>query len=696
MPMALTVGAIFAFVSYCITLAAAFDSFESNWKACPAKCQIGSRPDNWTIYHDTDYLEICEDPVLMDFTVHNSIVDPLTDVTIRACTADQVIAISNRTINGNRTLSERQNSTSCAAAKVILTKPRIAWWGAIETNKSVDMLLAVHQLEAYLTQASFCDQRIIFASANGVMVGFYSGAFIDGQQASASLMSDFIHHVQTKGMYGTMALEICGEAHTANDVFGIVMATNGNLAFVQKTMQAWTDGKCTPKADGEETWHGTSLWVLDPSLGMNSTNVTTQSRRLQSRAECRTTKVVGGDSCASLASRCGITGTELSKYNPNAKLCSTLTPGQYVCCSAGTLPDIRPKPGADGTCATRNIQAGDTCQAIATREGLKLDNLAKMNKETWGWTGCKNLQIGMNICVSKGKPPMPAAVPNAVCGPSVAGTKRPPPDKSLADLNPCPLKTCCNIWGQCGTTKDFCTISKSETGNPGTSAPGKNGCIANCGTEVINNKEKPENFLKVAYFEGWNMERLCLNMDVRRIDKSYTHVHFSFAEVTPDFDVLIDPSIKGQFDAFKKLSGPKRVLAFGGWSFSTDHDTFPIFRESVTSANRALFADRVVKFMEKNKLDGLDFDWEYPGAPDIPGVPPGGKNDGKNYLEFLKLVRAKLPKGKTLSVAAPASFWYLKGFPIAEMAPVLDYIVYMTYDLHGKNSFHHKKHSPDL
>jgi hypothetical protein len=27
---------------------------------------------------------------------------------------------------------------------------------------------------------------------------------------------------------------------------------------------------------------------------------------------------------------------------------------------------------------------------------------------------------------------------------------------------------------------------------------------------------------------------------------------------------------------------------------------------------------------------------------------------------------------------------YLKGFPIKEMAPVLDYIVYMTYDLHGQ------------
>jgi spore germination protein YaaH len=68
------------------------------------------------------------------------------------------------------------------------------------------------------------------------------------------------------------------------------------------------------------------------------------------------------------------------------------------------------------------------------------------------------------------------------------------------------------------------------------------------------------------------------------------------------------------------------------------------------------------------------------------------------------MVRAIMPAGKTLSIAAPASYWsvesasetsrseelmslgrrYLKGFPIAQMAPLLDYIVYMTYDLHGQ------------
>lgn len=44
-----------------------------------------------------------------------------------------------------------------------------------------------------------------------------------------------------------------------------------------------------------------------------------------------------------------------------------------------------------------------------------------------------------------------------------------------------------------------------------------------------------------------------------------------------------------------------------------------------------------------------------------------------------------IDRAKTLSIAAPASYWYLKQFPIKKMALALDYIVYMTYDLHGRH-----------
>lgn len=71
--------------------------------------------------------------------------------------------------------------------------------------------------------------------------------------------------------------------------------------------------------------------------------------------------------------------------------------------------------------------------------------------------------------------------------------------------------------------------------------------------------------------------------------------------------------------------------------------------------------------------------------PDIPGIPADDPNDGRNYLAFLQALRLLMPD-KSISIAAPASYWYLRGFPIADMAQVVDYIIFMTYDLHGQVS----------
>ncbi|MCJ1386471.1 hypothetical protein MMC17_009597 [Xylographa soralifera] len=138
------------------------------------------------------------------------------------------------------------------------------------------------------------------------------------------------------------------------------------------------------------------------------------------------------------------------------------------------------------------------------------------------------------------------------------------------------------------------------------------------------------------------------------------------------------------FAQFKAKTGFKHILSFGGWGFSTSPQTYPIFRQGVTSTERQTFANNVANFIMDNGIDGVDFDWEYPGAPDIPGIPPGSPEDGPNYLAFLQLVRAALPDQYSISIAAPASYWYLKGFPIANISDVVDYIVYMTYDLHGQ------------
>ena len=225
------------------------------------------------------------------------------------------------------------------------------------------------------------------------------------------------------------------------------------------------------------------------------------------------------------------------------------------------------------------------------------------------------------MCLSTGKPPFPAPIANAVCGPQKPGSKPPTDGSNIADLNPCPLNACCNIWGQCGVTKDFCI--DTNTGPPGTAKPGTYGCISNCGLDVV--KGTGTGSIKIAYFQGYGMNRQCLYQDALQIDTSkYTHLHFGFGTLTPSYEVLVGDMLSSyQFGEFKRIKSAKRVLSFGGWSFSTAPDTYRIFREGVKPANRLKMATSIANFIKQHNLDGVDIDWEYPGAPDLPSISVG-------------------------------------------------------------------------
>jgi LysM repeat protein len=328
---------------------------------------------------------------------------------------------------------------------------------------------------------------------------------------------------------------------------------------------------------------------------------------------CKTRKIESGDTCGALASKCGITPAQFTAFNSNPSLCSTLAAGGIVCCGKGTLPDITPKPNSDGSCFVYQTKSGDDCSKIAAGNGLTIAKLEDLNKNTWGWNGCSLLFVGINMCLSSGSVPMPAPVTNAVCGPTVPGTQKPSSGTNITEMNPCPLKVCCNIWGQCGTTADFCIISKSDTGAPGTAKKGSNGCIANCGMDIISSGP-PASRIKIAYFESWNWNRECLHMHVDSINtKLYTHVHFAFANITTDFQIDISGA-QDEFDRFKAMTGVKRIISFGGWAFSTEPGTFKILREATKSGNRDAFVSSIQTFVSSNSLDGVDIDVSYPGS----------------------------------------------------------------------------------
>jgi GH18 family chitinase len=99
-----------------------------------------------------------------------------------------------------------------------------------------------------------------------------------------------------------------------------------------------------------------------------------------------------------------------------------------------------------------------------------------------------------------------------------------------------------------------------------------------------------------------------------------------------------------------------------------------IFRNAVFAGNRENVAKNIADFVRSDGLDGLDIDWEYPAAQDLPDIPSAPRNEGELYLEFLKSLK-RLLLDKSVSFAAPAGYWYLKGFPINQIASVVDYLV---------------------
>ncbi|KAJ5994854.1 hypothetical protein N7481_001831 [Penicillium waksmanii] len=75
------------------------------------------------------------------------------------------------------------------------------------------------------------------------------------------------------------------------------------------------------------------------------------------------------------------------------------------------------------------------------------------------------MQKGANICLSESTPPFPSSTDDALCGPQFKGTVEPKdmPYTNWTNLNPCPLNACCDKWGQCGVTVEFCEQANSTT-----------------------------------------------------------------------------------------------------------------------------------------------------------------------------------------------------------------------------------------
>jgi hypothetical protein len=138
---------------------------------------------------------------------------------------------------------------------------------------------------------------------------------------------------------------------------GVAISFENDLAAVQSCVASWSRAECAPTDDSSEisTLTDLNIWTRSDLPGRPLTRHS--HTHLHPRGECKAIKVVPGDSCASLASKCGVSGANFERYNSyDKRLCSKLAVGKPVCCSPGKLPDLRPKPKPSGECATYTVK----------------------------------------------------------------------------------------------------------------------------------------------------------------------------------------------------------------------------------------------------------------------------------------------------------------------------------------------------
>ncbi|KAF2421787.1 glycoside hydrolase family 18 protein [Tothia fuscella] len=700
--------------------------FDPNLYDCPQACSDYVNINAWTPYQSAARLRRCREPMLLQFSIESKLDDPLASVFIRACSINQYESNpSNFTTSVDKqqpvkasSEASAKTSSACVVATgndtVLLQIDKRHEKG--EFSNEVNGLL--EGMQDFFRSSPDCEDTIIFAYRRGIIVGSFKGNGL-GARTGDTVLGALHTNLRAEHSVATrITAQLCKSGDSSDRILGVSINTSGDIAFVQKRVQDWRAGRCIFEDDLQQsrTSHtieinraesdGANI-VQEMSSNAVPLNGTTINRIASEKSTtCRYIQVEAGDGCAKLVTRCSISVNDFYKFNPKANLCSTLFPGDYICCSSGDAyspppkpKPATPKPNSDGICATHLIQAGDTCDDLSKKYGVTVAELENWNKgKTWAWSECKDLLVGYNLCISDGDVALPPPQKGSACGPVVPGTKR-PSGKSvdLTKLNPCPLKACCSNWGFCGVFPDHCEIHSLPGGGPGSKPKNKqNTCVSNCGSDIKENSGPPTTFQRIGYYESYNLDRQCLWLQAKNAntDGTYTHIHWGFAGINPNTYGVIINDTHQQWSDFKSLPDVKRILSFGGWAYSTEPATFNIIRQAIIR-NGDTFVKNLAQFVKDEGIDGIDMDWEYPGAPDIMvnGKPIGEQGDGFAYLSFLSKLKEALGPDKSVSIAAPASYWYLKAFPIKAISETIDYIVYMTYDLHGqwdygnKNSF---------
>ena len=140
-------------------------------------------------------------------------------------------------------------------------------------------------------------------------------------------------------------------------------------------------------------------------------------------------------------------------------------------------------------------------------------------------------------------------------------------------------------------------------------------------------------------------------------------------------------SNSNHFEEIIKLAhdkGTRVVLAIGGWGVDGFSDA------SLTKESRKVFIDSIIEGIEKYRLDGIDFDWEYPTSTGG-GYIKARPEDKANFTLLCQELRAAMDKVNQdliLSIAVANGAWAADTYyEVAKLNEYIDFLHLMSYDI---------------
>jgi hypothetical protein len=341
-----------------------FDRIELQKQPCPRACDTARNETEWFVYHSVNELSVCDEPLLLSFNIYTKIDDKNTHTTIRACTLGDEESTVNYLANtsyvspdaadvdeeeGSRrilTRSQRRNEGSLCGKGQNTTKSTLTYhvkeWQdqkpSLSGEPGTDLLQAAKVLKKTLSQddSPLCGEKIAFVYYHGAVIGVFAGSQGDLVQTTAAMLDEVMESIKKDGSSKyRRVFEMCEGFCTAADIFGIVTSASSDLGAVQEVVKSWNDGNLLSANDkSKSNALKAPIWTFKPE----DSSASDSRRSLSVRADCRSIRVVSGDNCDSLASRCGLGTLALKSFNKG--ICDrTLYAGEPVCCSSGTLPN---------------------------------------------------------------------------------------------------------------------------------------------------------------------------------------------------------------------------------------------------------------------------------------------------------------------------------------------------------------------